>query len=335
MVNGQAQGNLSISLGLALVLGLGGMGDRAQAAPMAAATPAMHSEKEQLQGEGSSPVSRAGSLRIQVSDLAATSEAMPAAASHQPPTTISELSPNPLPPGAPLDVEEATHVETTEVAGLPPVSQLAETPGSAAEEDPPLNLDLDPAVIDSSPVLQRWLEAVPDVAADIKYDPAFRPRLRAGYALFPSNGQTSGFQVGVQDWFIGRTPLTLSADYSANSRGDRASYGIDAQYYLLPLGWYGNVAPVLGYRRLETPTYEVSGLNVGFRIVLIPSRTGAADLSLSQTWVAPGTPEEVGLTTVSVGYAVTRYLRIATDIQTQNAPGRQDSRVGVLLEWLL
>jgi hypothetical protein len=104
---------------------------------------------------------------------------------------------------------------------------------------------------------------------------------------------------------------------------------------ILPLGWYGNVAPVLGYRSLDTPTYSVSGFNVGFRIVLIPSRTGAADLSLTQTWVAPGTPDEVGLTTFSVGYAVTSQLRIATDIQTQNAPGRQDSRVGVLLEWLL
>ncbi|WP_155834660.1 hypothetical protein [Leptolyngbya sp. PCC 6406] len=199
-------------------------------------------------------------------------------------------------------------------------------------------IDIDPAIIESSPVLRRWLQSIPDVAADIRHDPAFRPRLRVGYAQFPSNNQTSGFYLGVQDFFVGRTPLTLSADYSQNANRDgdhRASYGIDAQYYLLPLGWYGNVAPVLGYRHLDTPTYTVEGLNVGFRIVLIPSRTGAADLALTQTWVAPGTQNVVGLTTFSVGYAVTSQLRISTDIQTQNAPGRQDSRVGVFLEWML
>lgn len=196
-------------------------------------------------------------------------------------------------------------------------------------------IDVDPELIESSPVLQRWLEEIPDVATDIKHDPAFRTRLRLGYAYFPSNDQTSGFQVGVQDLFIGRTPLTLSADYSQNGRGDRASYGLDAQYYVLPLGSYGNFAPVLGYRHLETPNYSREGVNVGFRVVLIPSRTGAADVSLTQSWVAPSTDEEVGLTTFSVGYAITSQLRISTDIQTQNTEVGQDSRVGVLLEWML
>ncbi|MEO1297402.1 MAG: hypothetical protein AAFW75_16790, partial [Cyanobacteria bacterium J06636_16] len=75
--------------------------------------------------------------------------------------------------------------------------------------------------------------------------------------------------------------------------------------------------------------------NIGFRVILIPSRGGGADLSLTQTWVAPGTEDEIGVTTFSAGYAVTPNLRLATDIETQNAPDDQESRVSILLEWLL
>lgn len=367
MVRGQGQGRLRAGLGLGLIVGCGLLGDRAQAtttmAMVETADPvSLHQPKapsisgKDIEGgpfllptQPLSPLSsplatapvttdqlqspqrldpqagaflNAETLSVMASRPGGLTEASrleQASGLPSPDFSISEVLPEPSPGNAILRSTSA--IDLADGSGLP----------SAAGTD----LDIDPAIIENSPVLQRWLEAIPDVAADIKYDPAFRPRLRAGYAFFPSNSQTSGFQVGVQDWFVGRTPLTLSADYSQNGRGDRASYGFDAQYYLLPLGWYGNVAPVLGYRSLDTPTYSASGLNVGFRIVLIPSRTGAADLSLSQTWVAPGTPDEVGLTTFSVGYAVTSQLRIATDIQTQNAPGRQDSRVGVLLEWLL
>ena len=196
------------------------------------------------------------------------------------------------------------------------------------------DLDIDPQIIEDSPVLQRWLEAIPDIAADVKYDPAFRTRLRVGYAQFPSAGQTGGIHIGIQDVFIGRTPLTVSAEYAASFRGDSELLGVDAQYYLLPLGWYGNVAPVVGYRSIETPDFDSAGINVGFRIILIPSRGGGADLSLTQTWVAPGTEDEVGITTFSAGYAVTPDLRIATDIQTQNASNNQESRVSILLEWM-
>lgn len=195
-------------------------------------------------------------------------------------------------------------------------------------------IDVDSQVIEDSPVLRRWLQDIPDIADDIRRDPAFRTRLRVGYSRFPSTAQTNGFQVGVQDVFVGRTPLTLSADYGRNGRGDRESYGIDAQYYLLPLGWYGNLAPVVGYRSIDTPDFATDGLNLGFRVIVVPSRTGAADISFTQTWVRPGSSEEVGVSTLSVGYAVTRNLRIATDIQKQNTPARQDSRVSLLLEWM-
>lgn len=212
-----------------------------------------------------------------------------------------------------------------------------EAPSSPATDIAPaaVAVDVDPAIIDSSPVLQRWLEEVPDVSVDIQHDPAFRTRVRAGYSQFPSTDHSSGFYIGVQDVFIGRTPLTLSAEYSANSTGDRQLIGADAQYYLLPLGWYGNVAPVLGYRAIDNSTFYSEGINVGLRIILVPSRTGAADLSLTQSWVAPGTEAEVGLTTFSAGYAIAEDIRIGTDIQTQNTRDRQESRVSLLLEWML
>jgi hypothetical protein len=67
---------------------------------------------------------------------------------------------------------------------------------------------------------------------------------------------------------------------------------------------------------------------------LVLSRGGAADISLTQSWVSPGTDEEVGLTTLSFGYAVTRNLRLSTDIQKQNSLEDKDSRVGIVLEWM-
>lgn len=140
--------------------------------------------------------------------------------------------------------------------------------------------------------------------------------------------------MGLEDVFIGRSGLTLSADYQATFNSRREAWGTDLRYYLRPLGSYINVAPVLGYRYLQTSRYTTDGLNVGLRLLLVPSRTGAADISLTQSWVAPGTGEDVGLTTLSFGYALTSHLRLSTDIQKQNARQRKDSRVGIVLEWM-
>ncbi len=201
-------------------------------------------------------------------------------------------------------------------------------PPSAAER-----LELDPKVIEASPVLQRWSQEVPDVLSDIRHDPSFRTRLRLGYSQFPSTNQQGGWNVGVEDVFIGRSGLTVSGDYHGSFEGDRRSAGVDLRYYVRPLGSYVNLAPVVGYRFLQTEDYSTDGLNLGLKLQLALSRTGAADLSLAQTWVNPGGSEEVGLTTLSVGYALTSRLRLATDIQKQNSREAKDSRVGIVLEW--
>jgi hypothetical protein len=103
---------------------------------------------------------------------------------------------------------------------------------------------------------------------------------------------------------------------------------------MLPLGSYVNLAPVVGYRSVQGEAYDTDGINLGFRVLLVPSRTGAADLSFTQTWVAPGSSEEVGISTLSFGYALTDQFRLSTDLQKQNAPQAKDSRVAIVLEWM-
>lgn len=202
----------------------------------------------------------------------------------------------------------------------------------AADSATPLNLT--PEVIDQSPVLQLWLQEVPDIRAEIRSDPSFVTRLQAGYSTFPSSDGKGGFAVGIEDWFIGATPLTVSADYQQNFEGDRQAYGADLHYYVLPLGSYINVAPTLGYRHAKSADdYSVSGANVGLRLRFVPSRTGAADFTLDQSWIV-GDSEKLSITQLNFGYAVSQNLRLSTDLEWQSTTDEGDSRVGISLEWL-
>ncbi len=232
-----------------------------------------------------------------------------------------------------LPAPESTPSPTPTALPTPAIAPLAESAAS---------LDLDPQILQSSPVLRRWLKATPDILTDIQQDPSFRTRVRFGYAHYPSSGHASGLSVGLRDVFLGKSRLTFNGDYHTTVGSDvapgssrrRIAWGSDLHYYLRPLGSNINIAPILGFQHLETASYTTEGVNVGLKVLLVPSRTGAADLSLSQTWIAPGNAQETGLTTLSVGYALTPHLRLSTDIQAQNAPQRKDSRVGILLEWM-
>ena len=231
------------------------------------------------------------------------------------------------PPGTPT-------LQRSDVASqIPTLTPQTPNPKSQIpNSDAPL--DLDPKLIQSSPVLQRWLQHVPDVLADIKRDPGFRTRLRLGYSQFPSTKQAGGINIGIEDVFVGRSGLTLSGNYQTTFNGKREAWGGDLRYYIRPLGSVINVAPVVGYRHLETTRYSTDGVHVGLRLLLVPSRTGAADLSVTQSWVAPYGEAEVGLTTLTFGYALTHSLRLSTDLQKQNSRFRSDSSVSVGLEWL-
>ncbi|MBD3880606.1 hypothetical protein IFO70_02440 [Phormidium tenue FACHB-886] len=199
------------------------------------------------------------------------------------------------------------------------------------EGDPAQQLDLDPALVEDSPVLQHWLEEVPDVLSEIRNDPSFRTRLRLGYA---NSEDTSGVSLGIEDVFLGRTGLAASADYQAAFEDDRQAYGTELRYYVLPLGDRINLAPTVGYRRIEADRFTTDGVTVGARLMFSLSRTGAADIAVAQSFVSPGSSEEVGITTLSFGYAVTQNLRLSTDFQTQNTPESKDDRIGVSLEWM-
>lgn len=256
------------------------------------------------------------------------------------PTTLGSETPhNTAASGStlcPQTVEFAESCTVSFEATLPTLGAVTPSEPLALEPEAVTpTLDLDPAVIEGSPTLQRWLEDVPDVANEIRHQPSFRTRLRVGYAQFPSTGQVGGFGVAVEDVFVPGTGLAASVDYSRSWNGQRESYGGEARYYLLPLGSYFNIAPTVGYRSLSTPAYQTDGLDVGLRLMLVPSRGGGADLALSQRWVAPGSESEVGITSLAIGYAVTRQLRLGTDFQRQNSRFGQDSRVGVSLELLL
>ncbi len=196
------------------------------------------------------------------------------------------------------------------------------------------DLDLSPEVIKNSPLLQRWLRKVPNILDEINNDPSFRTRLRLGYSLFSSRDAVGGWNIGVEDIFIARSRFTVSGEYQAAFNGSREAWGADLHYYVRPLGKYINFAPLVGYRHLSTDEYSTDGVNLGARLLLVLSRGGAADISFTQSWVSPGTDEEVGLTTLSFGYAVTRNLRLSTDIQKQNSSEDKDSRVGIVLEWM-
>lgn len=210
----------------------------------------------------------------------------------------------------------------------------------AAPIAPAESLDLDPALIRSSPTLQKWLKSSPNVLREIRDQPSFKTRLRFGYSRFPRS-DANGWTIGVEDLQLERSPLTFSADYSVGYAGgdDRPrqtleSFGMNLHLYTLPLGGYVNVAPVVGYRYFQADRSVTDGVNLGARILLTPSRRGGADVILQQTWVNVGTDSEVSLGKVSVGYAVTRHLRIGADLERWQARSFQERRASLLLEWI-
>ncbi|MDJ0576954.1 MAG: hypothetical protein QNJ65_17530 [Xenococcaceae cyanobacterium MO_234.B1] len=62
------------------------------------------------------------------------------------------------------------------------------------------------------------------------------------------------------------------------------------------------------------------------RVILALSCTGAADISLIQSFVAPSSKDEVGTSCLSVGYAFIPDLRCSTEIELQNSKIDKDNR---------
>lgn len=200
--------------------------------------------------------------------------------------------------------------------------------------------ELNPSILENSPVIREWMKEIPNISDKIIHEPSFRTRYRLGYTQFPSNQDAGGIFLGVEDIFLGDMPLTFSGKYSqevSNSdriESNRMSVGANVQYYLLPLGSYINIAPVLGYRYIETAGYHTGGVNVGVRLGLMFSPQGAGDIFITQSFVSPTGNEEVGITEINVGYAVTKNIRLATEIGWQNSIKQNDSQVSIGFEWM-
>lgn len=208
-------------------------------------------------------------------------------------------------------------------------------PNSKTQANPSLEetLDIDSNLIQNSPVLKKWGTEIPNLLEDIRNDPSFNTKVKLGIVQYPSSDDLGGFQVGIEDVFFGTTGITASIGYSQSLNADRVHFEGDLFYSLFPLGNYFNLAPVVGYHYLETEDYQEDGLNVGLQLRLVLSRTDAADIRLTQSFLSPGKETEVGLTTLAVGYAVSDQLRLGVEIQKQNAAVSKDSRVGVLTQW--
>lgn len=200
--------------------------------------------------------------------------------------------------------------------------------------------DLDSTIIENSPVIQKWIQEIPDISELIIHEPSFRTRYRFGYSQFPSNNNSGGIFLGVEDVFIGKTPLTFSANYtsdlssSSNPKSDRLSVGANVQYYVLPLGNYVNFAPMVGYKYIETNGYNTGGVNVGLRVAFALSPQGAADIFLTQSFVSANSNDEVGITQINVGYALNKNLRLSTEITWQNSIKQKDSQLSIGFEWM-
>jgi hypothetical protein len=194
------------------------------------------------------------------------------------------------------------------------------------------DLEIDRKVIESSPVLQRWLEKPPDLLEDIYHAPSFNKKIRIGIT---SRNNSLGFEAGVEDLFVGQSPLTVSGSYQTEFSGRESEVQANIRYYAFPLGSYWNVAPIVGYRQfnqLDRP--QISGLDVGLLGILVLSPNNS-DLRLSHTFTSPSGNLEMSTTALSTSYAITKNLRLGTKIEWRRSPLMYDSRVGFLLELAL
>ena len=193
-------------------------------------------------------------------------------------------------------------------------------------------LEIDRQVVESSPVLQRWLENPPDLLEDIYHIPSFNTKLQLGVT---SRDNSLGIEAGVSDVFVGRSPLTLNAGYQTEFSGRESELNADLRYYLLPLGSYWNVSPIVGYRQFnQFNRPQISGLDVGLQGILVLS-PHSSEIRLSHTFTAPNTDLELSKTSLSTSYAITSNLRLGTKIEWRRSPIIYDSRVGFLLELAL
>ncbi len=194
------------------------------------------------------------------------------------------------------------------------------------------DLEIERQVIESSPVLRRWLEDPPDLLDDIYNVPSFNSKLGIGIT---SRDNSLGVTAAVEDLFVGRSPLTVSGSYQTELSGRESEIRANFRYYVLPLGSYWNFSPIVGYRQFnQADRPQVSGLDIGLQGILVLS-PHSSDLRFSHTFTAPSGNLEMSTTMLSTSYALTNNLRLGTKIEWRRSPLIYDSRLGILLELAL
>ncbi len=215
---------------------------------------------------------------------------------------------------------------TGQLLGTAQASTLTESTFSTRAAD----LQIDQAVIRSSPVLQRWLDQPPDVLHEIDSTPSFPTRLSLAFLTTPSRDGDNTWQASVQDIFVADSSLSLSTEYGQSFTTDNRQWGASARVYLLPLGSHLNVAPVFGYHQVVVDGLTFQGPEVGTRWVLAAPQ--AADISFVQTFVLSERGGTVGRSQLAFSYALSPLLRLSMQFQWQNSTVRWDQSYGLALE---
>lgn len=226
------------------------------------------------------------------------------------------------------------------ILGIGLLSGLMEIPGALAQSsslsfdasllalDPSPDLALDAALLEASPTLRRWLQTPPDLLEEIRNRPLIQPRIQA--SLGPDT-----WSLGLEDLRL-FDRLTVSGDYQQvlnTPSGTEQQFGSSLRYYLAPLGSQVNVAPVVGYRHLEVAERSWGTVQWGAHAVLIPA-PGAADLTLSYSWLHPPDESISTLVQLTTAYTLRPSFRVGARYRYESSRLDQETSFGLVMEWI-
>ena len=204
----------------------------------------------------------------------------------------------------------------------------------------------DAALVEASPTLRRWLQQPPNLLEEIRNQPLIPMRLQASIG-------TDSWSVGLEDVRL-FDRLTVSGDFQHRTdqyRTDQLgtdqlgtdqsgttetqTYGSNLRYYLAPLGSQVNVSPLLGYRQLHQSDQGWGNLQLGAHAVFIPA-PGAADLTVSYSWLTPTDSDQPTstLAQVTTAYTITPDLRVGARYRYEGNRLDQDATFGLIVEWI-
>ncbi|NJN76292.1 MAG: hypothetical protein HC796_08980 [Synechococcaceae cyanobacterium RL_1_2] len=186
----------------------------------------------------------------------------------------------------------------------------------------PLDLNLPPTMVEESTLLQRWPIAIPDLTEQIKHEPIFSPRIGISFS-------DERFGVNLRRVNIPGTRWVIEGNY------DPINEGVSLDYYSRALGHRLNIAPTIGYDSIEIEDRSRSGISLGVKVLLFGAGDGG-DGSVSHRFVNPGEgSKEMGITSLSLGYALTSQIRLATDFNFYRTIKYQEDQFKLNLEFLL